>query len=195
MCVGILFVSSLLTIYGPTAPPHAMRTTFSLQSKVQDGPKVKKFAFVHHETTGITSYVIAKGKEMAIQFSADSDPLAVKSLNALNSRVFLPNTDGKKLFLIGQLFAEPKRTPSCDKCPAAEQYREFRLVDWYINTPFRVVREDCGDCSYLLEKNLKMRRTLELKDFQEFEGRDNMDLRRFQREKRMPSPRKSRPKP
>jgi hypothetical protein len=177
-------VAFVLMIYGPSTPPHALN---SQQSKVQVEPKVKTYGFVHLETTGITSYVIINGKEMPIQFRADSDPLAMKSLYALNSRILLPNTDGKKLFLIGQYFAEPKHTRSCRQCATVEEYREFKLVDWYIITPFKVVREDCGPCPYLREENLRKKSGLDLKDFQDFAGRDNMDVRRFQREKRIAS--------
>jgi hypothetical protein len=113
-------------IYGPSTTREPSKLP---PSKVQVAPKVKTYGFVHLETTGITSYVIIDGKEMPIQFRADSDPLAVKSLNALNARILLPNSDGKKLFLIGQYFAEPRHTPGCPGCATIEEYREFRLVD------------------------------------------------------------------
>lgn len=152
---------------------------------VQVKPKFETYGFVHRETTGITSYAVINGKHLPIQFRADSDPLAVKSLNALNWRILLPNTNGKRLFLIGQYFAEPKRTARCDACPAVEEYHEFRLVHWYITTPFRIVSEDCVDCSYLREENLRTKRNLELSDFQDFEGRESIDVSRFQRKKRI----------
>jgi hypothetical protein len=184
ICVGFLFMNCLLIIHGPSAPPHTLTTTVSPENQVQVVPKLETYAFVHHETTGITSFIIVNRKEKPIQFHADSDPLAVKSLNALGWRIFLPNARGKKLFLTRQYFPSPKHTPSCPQCPKSEEYREFKLVDWYITTPFRVVRDDCDDCAYLLEKNLRTRRNLELKDFQHFEGRDTMDIRRFQRDER-----------
>lgn len=185
--VAFLLMSYFLITYGPNALPPEM-ITISRQTKVE--PKIKTYGFVHHETTGISSYVIINGKEIPIRFRADSDSLAVKSLKALNWRIFLPNSDGTKLFLIGQYFAQPKRTSSCEQCPEAEEYREFKLLDWYITTPFKIVREDCNDCSYLLEENQQTRRKLELKDFLDFEGRDEIDVRRFQREKRIPTRRR-----
>jgi hypothetical protein len=153
---------------------------------VQVVPKIETYGFVHLETTGITSYVIIKDKKTPIQFRLDSDPLAVKSLNALKARVLLPNSDGKKLFLVGQYFAEPKRTRGCPQCATIEEYREFRLVDWYILTPFKVVREDCGPGAYLRSEHLREKKHLELTDFQYFEGRDNMNVRRFQRDRIIP---------
>ncbi len=181
--VAFFLMSSLLVIYGPSASSHAVN---SQQSRVQFEPKVKTYGFVHLEATGITSYVTINGKEMPIQFRADSDPLAVKSLYALSSRILLPNSDGKKLFLIRQYFAEAKHTPGCRQCATVEEYREFKLVDWYIITPFKVVREDCGPCPYLREENLRKKGRLDLTDFQDFGGRDNMDVRRFQRKKGIP---------
>ena len=53
---------------------------------VQAEPKVGTYGFVHQETTGITSSVIVNGVERRIQFHPDSDPIAVKSLNALTWR-------------------------------------------------------------------------------------------------------------
>jgi hypothetical protein len=185
VAVSFLFMNSLFMIHGRSVSPHSLTSTFSQQSRVQVEPRVKTYGFVHVETTGITSYVIVNGKEKPILFRPDSDPLAMKSFNALNSRIRLPNTDGKKLFLIGQYFSEPKHTRICRECAKAEAYREFRLVDWYIITPFKVVREDCGPCPYLREENLRKKSGLELKDFDDFEGRDNMDVRRFQRQMRI----------
>ena len=176
-------LSSLLMICGPSVSQPALNTAFSQLSTNQVEPEVKTYGFLHMETTGITSYVIINGKEKPIMFRPDSDPLAMKSFDALNSRIILPNTDGKKLFLIGQYFSEPRHTRSCPECATAEEYREFRLVDWYIITPFKEVREDCGPCAYLRKENLRKRSSLELKDFDAFDGRDNMDVRRFQRKR------------
>jgi len=176
-------LNSLLIIYGHSSSRPAFNTAFSHLSTNQVEPQVKTYGFLHMETTGITSYLIVNGKKKPILFRPDSDPLAMKSFDALNARIILPNSDGKKLFLIGQYFSEPRRTRSCPECATAEEYREFKLVDWYIITPFKVVREDCGPCPYLREENLRRKSSLELKDFDAFDGRDNMDVRRFQRKK------------
>lgn len=185
VAVSFLFMKFLLLIYGLSVSEPALITTFSQQKAIQVEPRIKTYGFLHSETTGITSYVIINGKKKPIQFRSDSDPLAMKSFDALHSRILLPNTDGKKLFLIGQYFSAPKRTRSCPQCADSEEYREFKLVDWYIIAPFRVVREDCGPCPYLRAENLRTKSGLELKDFNDFDGRDNLDVRRFQRKRRL----------
>jgi hypothetical protein len=185
VAVSFLFMNSVLIVYGQSTSRPAFNPTPSQASTIQVEPKVKTYGFVHWETTGITSYVIVNGKEKPILFSPDSDPLAMRSFDALNPRILLPNTDGKKLFLMGQYFSEPKHTRSCPGCAGSEEYREFKLVDWYIIAPFKVVREDCGPCPYLRAENLRTKSSLELKDFADFDGRDNMDVRRFQRKKRL----------
>ena len=182
--VAVSFLlNSLSIIYGQSASRPAFNNAFSQLSANQVEPQVKTYGFLHMETTGITSYVIVNGKRKPILFRSDSDPLAIKSFDALSSRITLPNTDGKKLFVIGQYFSEPRHTRSCPECATAEEYREFRLVDWYIITPFKEVREDCGPCPYLRSENLRKRSSLELKDFDAFDGRDNMNIRRFQRKR------------
>ena len=157
---------------------------WSLMFGAQAEPKIGTYGFVHHETTGITSSVIVKGVERRIQFHRDSDPVAVKALNALSWKIVLPNSDGKKLFLVGQYYAAPKQTAKCDGCSTVEEYREFKLLSWYIVTPFKVVRDDCENCAYLREENLRTRRRLEREDFQDFDGKELLDVSRFQREKR-----------
>lgn len=184
--VSFLVMKSSLIIYGQRVSPQALITTFSHQNSTRVEPRIKTYGFLHSETTGITSYVIIIGKAKPIQFHPDSDPLAMKSFNALKARISLPNTDGKKLFLIGQYFSAPKHTRSCPQCADSEEYREFKLVDWFIIAPFKVVREGCdGLCAYLRPENLRTKTGLELKDFDDFDGRDSMDVRRFQRKKRL----------
>jgi hypothetical protein len=182
MSVSALFISFLLVISCrstsrstgtslPAAPPGDARVE----------PEVAAYGFVHHETTGLTARVIINGQERPIQFRPDSEPVALAALRALKWQVLLPNANGQKLFLIGQYFAEPKRTPSCERCPEAEEYHEFKLVDWYLTTPFKATREDCEDCPYLLEENLRERGRLEQTDFADFSGREKIEVGRFQR--------------
>ena len=91
--VAVSFLwSSLLMIYGPSASRPAFNTAFSQLSTNQGEPQVKTYGFLHMETTGITSYVIINGKEKPIMFRSDSDPLAMKSFNALKPRISLPNS-------------------------------------------------------------------------------------------------------
>jgi hypothetical protein len=184
--VSFLVMESSLIIYGQSVPPPTLITTFSQHNATPVEPMIKTYGFLHEETTGITSYVVINGKAKPIQFRPDSDPLAMKSFDALKPRISLPNTDGKKVFLIGQYFSAPKHTRSCPQCADSQEYREFKLVDWFIIAPFKVIREDCdGLCAYLRPENLRTKTGLELKDFDDFEGRDSMDVRRFQRKRRL----------
>lgn len=182
MSVFALFVSFLLVI-SCQSQPHVSGTTAptAQPSNAQAAPEVATYGFVHHETTGINSYVILNGTEKPIQLRSDSDSMALNALKALKWQVFLPNANGQKLFLIGQYFAESKRTPDCERCPKSEEYHEFKLVDWYLTTPFNATREDCENCPYLLEENLRKRTRLGLTDFDDFSGREKLDVGRFQR--------------
>jgi hypothetical protein len=151
------------------------------KGKAENNSQIRTYRFVHSETTGITSFVIVNGKERAIEFHRDSDPVAVKAFRALSGRVLLPNAHRKKIFLVGSYLPAVKVTRSCAGCAQPEEYREFRLVDWFITTPIKIVRADCDTCLYLREENLRTKSNLDLDDFGEFEGRANLDVRRFQR--------------
>lgn len=182
LSVIALFVGFLFVV-GCQSKPHITGTTrpTAQPSTAQVAPEAATYGFLHQETTGITSYVILNGKESPIQFRSDSDPVALNAFKALKWQVFLPNADGQKLFVVGQYFAETKRTPVCKSCPESEEYHEFKLVDWYLTTPFKATREDCENCPYLLEENLRERSRLELTDFDDFSGREKLDVGRFQR--------------
>jgi len=147
----------------------------------ENNPQIKTYRFVHNETSGITSFVIVNGKEQAIEFHRDSDPVALKAFRALSARVLLPNAHRRKVFLVGSYLPAVKVTRSCTGCAAPEEYREFKLVNWFITTPIKIVRADCDNCLYLREEHLRTKSNLDLNDFGEFEGRENLDVRRFQR--------------
>jgi hypothetical protein len=148
----------------------------------KDCSLVKKYGFVHWETTGITSGIVMNRKKVRIQFAADSDALAVRALLALKWEVLAPNATGKSIILIGQLDCKPKFTPKCDQCAASEEYREFRLIDWYITTPFKVAR--WPENQLPLRVHINHRKELLRTDFTEFDGRETMDVKRFQRKVR-----------
>ena len=177
MSIGYLMLVSFL-IVGATNASSVMRP-----DRAQREPKIETYGFVHHETTGITSFVIVNGVERPIRFHPDSDQIAVKALNALPWWILLPNCDGKRMFLVGQYFTTPKHTPKCDACPAVEEYREFKLINWYIITPFKIVRKDCENCAYLRKENLRTQRQLQRADFKDFDGIESVDVSRFQRKK------------
>lgn len=183
MSVGFLIMLWCLMFCAPDESACTSSAMVIHPEQVQAEPKIGTYGFVHHETTGITTSVIVNSIERRIKFHPDSDPIAIKSLMALTWKVLLPNCDGKKLFLVGQYFTASKRTSKCDRCPGVEEYREFKLLDWYIITPFKAVRDDCDDCAYLREENLRTRRHLKLEDFRDFEGRESINVSRFQRAK------------
>jgi len=142
----------------------------------KDCSPVKKYGFVHWETTGITSGIVMNRKKISIQFGADSDALALRALRALKWEVLAPNASGRSIFLIGHLDCKAKFTPTCDQCATSEEYREFRLIDWYITTPFKVARRPENP----LTVHINHRRELLRTDFAEFDGRETMDVKRFQ---------------
>jgi hypothetical protein len=148
----------------------------------KDCSPVKKYGFVHWETTGITSGIVMNRKKISIQFGADSDALALRALRALKWEVLAPNANGRSIILIGHLDCKPKFTPKCDQCATSEEYREFRLIDWYITTPFKVARSPGNQLPVTLHIN--RRSELLRTDFAEFDGRDTMDVKRFQRKSR-----------
>jgi hypothetical protein len=166
---------------GPTAGAKGFDDAGGQKGKAENDSQIRTYRFVHSETTGMTSFVVVNGKEWAIEFHRDSDPVAVKAFGALGGRVLLPNAYRKKIFLVGSLLPAVKVTRSCTGCAQPEEYREFKLVDWFITTPIKIVRADCDNCPYLREENLRSKSNLDLDDFGEFEGRANLDVRRFQR--------------
>jgi hypothetical protein len=148
----------------------------------QDYLPVKTYGFVHWETTGITSGIVVNRKQIPIQFGVDSDALALRAFFALKWEVLAPNAAGRSIMVIGQLGTAPKFTPKCDHCAQSEQYREFRLIDWYITTPFKVAHWPENQLPFTVHIN--QQRELRRTDFHEFDGKDTMDLKRFQRQVR-----------
>jgi hypothetical protein len=175
----MLLLNFTLILFGGLTLPSVV-----LPVALKGSLAVKSYGFVHWETTGITSGIVVNRKQIPIQFAADSDALALRAFLALKWEVLAPNATGRSIIVVGQLGLEPKFTPKCDQCATSEEYREFKLADWYIVTPFKVVREDCGPRPYLRKENLQTKSGLELTDFHAFDGRNNMDVRRFQRRKK-----------
>jgi hypothetical protein len=142
---------------------------------------VQTFAFSHHETTGITSFLRVKGKEKAILFGPRSNRLALDALDALKVDIFLPNTsewmDGENIYLRGYLDPVVKYTPS--EPVFREPYQEFTLVDWYIVTPF--IERQGYEFSPTEIRKVKRRR-LRLDDFEYFDGKNRMNVDHFQQQ-------------
>ena len=172
----MLLVTFTLILFGGITFPSAVCAL------AQDSLPVKTYGFVHWGTTGITSGILVNRKKIPIRFAADSDALALRAFLALKWQVIAPNAYGRSIIVIGQLGRAPKFTPKCDQCAQTEEYREFRLIDWYITTPFKLAhwREDRLPFRVHTSQQRALRRT----DFKEFDGKDALDLKRFQRQVR-----------
>lgn len=147
-------------------------------------PAVHTYGYVFWEATIVkTSHIVLNGQEMAIEFREDSDPLALKSLRSLKWNVLYENCKGKDIFVVGQYFEEPKHTPDRPDMPPRQEYHDFRLLDWYILTPFTEVR--WKDEQPLNDFVHRQRDALSYDDFyddfRKFEGKQSLDLSRFQR--------------
>ena len=59
---------------------------------------------------------------------------------------------------------------------------EFRLVNWYITTPFKVARVPANQLPFKYQ--ISHRRELLKGHFAEFDGKETIDVRRFQRKVR-----------
>ncbi len=95
-----------------------------------------EYGYIFHETTGITTYILNNGKEIAIKFSSDSDQDVLKMLYFLKWNVLYPNSKGDKIFLRGILNNKINKTPSGPHRAESEDFRYFKLISWYIKTPF-----------------------------------------------------------
>lgn len=139
------------------------------------------YGYVFKETTGMTSHIVINGKEVPISFSKDSAPLALRSLRALKWKVLYANSAGRTIFIIGEYSAAPRMTPPGPGYAQPEEYHEFKLVRWYIVTPFEGFFWWYGSGPPV---DMPLRRTknhLGLEDFRDFVGKDKFDVRRFQR--------------
>ncbi len=92
-----------------------------------------EYGFLFTETTGITRYVMHQGKQVAIQLRADSDPQAVRSLQAVGADILYNQADGRQMVLIGKLHPKVLRTPDNPRMAQSQPYQEFSLRGWRLN--------------------------------------------------------------
>jgi len=157
----------------PRLPNHA-------EAKGEPVP-AQTFGYVFRQTTGLTSHVLLpEGREVAVQFGADSDPIALRSLRALRWNVLYPNARGERMFLVGGLHHVVRHTPSRLNMAQSEPYREFTLRDWYVVAPFE---EWCEKQPFRLGEGFLIRRrtTLSRDDFDPFDGLARLNVKRFLR--------------
>jgi len=145
-------------------------------------PRVETFGYVLRETTGITTSVIQGEKEMAILFTPNSDPIALRTLRSLDWRTLYPNANGHHIFVKGSLDNNVHWTPNEPNMAQSEPYRQFRLVNWYIVTPYErlvLVNE-----SLPLKLKKEVRQSLKTDDFEGRDVVDGVDLARFQKKQK-----------
>lgn len=168
-----LFFSVRLT------PPEDVQAIRQLWAE----PAVQTYSYEVCNCAGLTQIVKLDGEDVFIKFRADSDRLAVAALAALKHDVAEPNLDGHHIFITGQLYAEPQyELPLCQGCRERQKYYYFRLMNWYLITPFeeyRWVADATVPSGY--SPVMTPRDSLQLEDFADFEGKDRIELRMFQR--------------
>lgn len=147
----------------------------------ESGSRVETFGYVFHETTGITTRVLEDGKESAIRFAPGSDPIALRMLTSLDWRTLYPNGNGGRIFVEGELGRVVHWTAKEPDKAQSEPYREFRLADWYIVTPYE--RMVVVDESVPQESKREVRQSLGPDDFGPGHVAGSVDLARFQRKR------------
>lgn len=172
-------IAALMTVRGPL-----LLLSLVLPGCQRDAPE-REYGFVHMETTGLTQGLVAvqdpahnKTKNdrdlVTIVFSGNSDTDAVKSLEALDSELLLPNANGDGIIVAGVLDSVVHRTSSGPGKPTSEAYQEFRLSRWYLRAPF-TRRQISGPDEPSTEEQVQRLRA------EDFDGRVGGDLSRFVR--------------
>jgi hypothetical protein len=175
---GIVFAMVLCACSQELPAPKP--STVSPSNNSAPEPPIQTYGYFFIDTTiDITTHILLNGKEVAVVFRPDSDSLALNSLRALTWNVLYKNANGKDMFVTGQYYPESKFTASAPNKAPSQEYHDFKLLDWYIITPFIETREKN-------EKPLngyveRKRTNLNKGDFEGFEGKQAIDLNRFQR--------------
>ena len=104
-----------------------------------DQLKSKEYKFIHYDgCTGICEFIVQDKKIIPILFSSNSDSNAIKTLRSLKPQVFLYNTSKRNsnLYIIGELDVNKKRAGGGNDLAELEEYYEFKILSWYLITPF-----------------------------------------------------------
>ena len=115
--VGILSVGFYRWLIMPTK---------SIQGGQRPSVGSVRYRLNHHETTGLTDYLVLNGKEVAIQFTPDSNPTAVRIVHGWTVPDDI-NPKWPQVWITGKLLPATHMTPVCEGCSEPERYREFRL--------------------------------------------------------------------
>jgi hypothetical protein len=95
----------------------------------------------------------------------------------LKGNVFLPNANGRRLFVIGSLRPLVQHTPGGLFRAQSEACQEFTLLQWYLLTPFVEWREmGLGEATRPFKRH-----QLQPTDFDEIGGKVRFDIAPHQR--------------
>ena len=83
----------------------------------------REYVYRYAATTGLPESIVAGGREIAIQFTPDSDPTQLASLRRLAD-------SDRKTLISGDLSADVKVTKKAPNLPEPEPYQDFRLKSW-----------------------------------------------------------------
>lgn len=142
---------------------------------------IRTYGFMHKETSVITGYIIYDEKEIPIKLSNRSDRQALDSFSALKWNIVLANSDGKTIYITGELGKDKKYTTSDSGHTSRSSYYDFKIIEWYIKPPFK--RLDWKGGIPAPGDNMLTEQTMHLNtdDFDEFPGKSNIDLITFER--------------
>jgi hypothetical protein len=142
--------------------------------------RIQTYGYVFHETTGITNHIDQNGKEIPVKFSSKSNLQNLAALRSLKWNILYPNSGGNKIYVVGVLGRREKMTFSGPNLSTPEKYMDFTLSDWYITVPFIEIRlQDESNIPHQMEN--VTRYNLNAYDFSDFEGKEKIDLTKFQK--------------
>jgi hypothetical protein len=142
--------------------------------------QLQTYGYVFHESTGITNHIGQNGKEIPVKFSSKSNSQNIAALKSLKWNILYPNSGGNKIYVIGVLGHREKMTPSGPNLSNPEKYRDFALADWYITVPFIEIRLQNESIVPHQAENVT-RYILNTYDFSDFDGKEKIDLTKFQK--------------
>lgn len=140
---------------------------------------IDTYGYITHATTGITRAILLNGTEIKIKFTADSVKVALNTLTSLDWPILYASGDGKHIFIQGHLSNKVKWTPDAPNMATSEPYQEFRIINWYIQTPFKRITfvEEWLPESYKTELSYNLKPS----DFQNKEVLNGVILLDYQR--------------
>jgi hypothetical protein len=109
------------------------------------------YQYKYMATTGICNYIHLGDKIVPIEFHKKSNKLELDLLNSLPASILYPSNE--RIYVIGKLHDEIKKTPDRPDMAVSEEYREFELIHWYIVCPFKEYAFE--DSNTIIRKSLQ----------------------------------------